>query len=46
VEERISGLKGKTDIKEKTEEYLDKRFKSCERIMQELSNYIKRQFQS
>jgi hypothetical protein len=42
VEVRISELKDKIDIKEKTEELLDKRLKSCLRNMQELSNSIKR----
>jgi hypothetical protein len=37
VEDRISGLENKIDIKERTEEYIDKRLKSCERNMQELS---------
>jgi hypothetical protein len=41
VEDRISGLKYKIDIKEKTE-LLDKRLKSCERNTQELFNSIKR----
>jgi hypothetical protein len=31
VEDRISGLEDKIDIKEKTEEVLDKRLKSCKR---------------
>jgi hypothetical protein len=31
VEDRISGLKDKIDIKEKTEEFFDKGLKSCER---------------
>jgi hypothetical protein len=38
VEDRISGLEDKIDIKEKIEESLDKR----ERNTQELSNSIKR----
>jgi chromosome segregation ATPase len=42
VEDRISELKNKIDSKEKTEEFLDKRLKSCERNMQEISNSIKR----
>jgi chromosome segregation ATPase len=42
VEDRISGLKYKIDIKGKTEELLVKQFKSCERNMQELSESIKR----
>jgi hypothetical protein len=41
VEDRISGIKDKIDIKEKTEEFLDKRLKSSERNAQELSNSIK-----
>jgi hypothetical protein len=41
VEDRISGLKDKINIKEKTEEFLDKRLKSCERKTQELCNSIK-----
>jgi hypothetical protein len=41
MEDRISGLEDKTDIKEKTE-LLDKILKSCERNMQELSDSIKR----
>jgi chromosome segregation ATPase len=44
VEDRISELKDKIEIKEKTEEILAKQFRSCERNMQELSNYIKRPF--
>jgi chromosome segregation ATPase len=42
VEDRISELKNKIGSKEKTEEFLDKRLKSCERNMQEISNSIKR----
>jgi chromosome segregation ATPase len=42
VEDRISKLKNKIGSKEKTEEFLDKRLKSCERNMQEISNSIKR----
>jgi hypothetical protein len=42
VEERISELEDKIEIKEKTEELLDKRLKIGERNMQELSNSIKR----
>jgi chromosome segregation ATPase len=42
VEDRISGLKDKIEIKEKTEEHLVKQLQSCERNMQELSNSIKR----
>jgi hypothetical protein len=41
VEDRISALKDKIDIKEKTE-LLDKRLKSCERNMQGLGDSIKR----
>jgi hypothetical protein len=42
MEDRISGLEDKTDIKEKTEKLLDKRLKTCEWNMQELSDSIKR----
>jgi hypothetical protein len=42
VEDRISGLEDKKGIKEKTKEFLDKRLKSCKRIMQEFSDSIKR----
>jgi chromosome segregation ATPase len=42
VEDRISGLEDKIDIKEKVEELLGKKLKSCERNMQELSSSIKR----
>jgi chromosome segregation ATPase len=42
VKDRISELKDKTEIKEKTEELLVKQLKSCERNMQELTNSIKR----
>jgi flagella basal body P-ring formation protein FlgA len=38
-----SGLKGKIDIQEKTEEFLFKRLKNCERNMQKLSKSMKRQ---
>jgi predicted transcriptional regulator len=41
VEDRLSELKDKIEIKEKTEENLVKQLKSCERNMQELSNSIK-----
>jgi hypothetical protein len=34
VEDRISGLKDKIDIKKKTEEDLDKSRKSCKKNMQ------------
>jgi hypothetical protein len=33
MEDRISGLEDKIDIKERTEEFIDKRLKSCERNM-------------
>jgi hypothetical protein len=43
VEDRISGLKDKIDIKEKNpKELLDKRLKSWESNTQELSDFIKR----
>jgi hypothetical protein len=42
VEDKISEHKDKTDIKEKSEELLVKQVKSCERNVQELSNFIKR----
>jgi septal ring factor EnvC (AmiA/AmiB activator) len=42
VEDRISVLEDKIEIKEKNRRNLNKKFKSCERNMQELSNYIKR----
>jgi chromosome segregation ATPase len=42
VKDKISGLEDKVDIKEKTEEHLDKRLKSCERNMQKLNENIKR----
>jgi septal ring factor EnvC (AmiA/AmiB activator) len=42
VEDRISELKDQIKIKEKTEAILIKQLKSCERNMQELSNFIKR----
>jgi hypothetical protein len=41
VEERISGIKDKIDIKEKTEKFLEKRPQNCEKNTQELSNSIK-----
>jgi hypothetical protein len=41
MEDRISELKDKIKIKEKTEEILVKQLKSCERIMQELIDSIK-----
>jgi chromosome segregation ATPase len=37
VEDRISELKDKIEIKEKVEEHLDKQLKSCERNTQEHS---------
>jgi hypothetical protein len=42
VEDRLSKLKDKTEIKEKTEEILVKQLKSRERNMQELNDSIKR----
>jgi hypothetical protein len=42
VEDRISELEDKIDIKEKTEQLLDKGCKTCKRNTQEISNYIKR----
>jgi chromosome segregation ATPase len=42
VKDRVSELKDKIQIKEKTEEILVKQLKSCERNMQELSDSIKR----
>jgi hypothetical protein len=42
MEDRISQLEDKIEIKEKTEEILVKQLKSCERNMQELSNSIKK----
>jgi chromosome segregation ATPase len=42
MEDRISELKDKTGIEEKTETLLDKQLKSCERNMQELSKSINR----
>jgi chromosome segregation ATPase len=42
VENRISELEDKIEIKEKTEEILVKQLKSCERNMQELSDSTKR----
>jgi septal ring factor EnvC (AmiA/AmiB activator) len=42
MENKISELKNKIDVKEKPEELLVKQLKSCERNMQELSNSIKR----
>jgi hypothetical protein len=42
VEDKISGLEDRIDIKEKTEEFLNKRLKCCERNMQEFCGSIKR----
>jgi TolA-binding protein len=42
VEDRISELRDKIEIKEKTEEMLVKQHKRCKRNMQELSDSIKR----
>jgi chromosome segregation ATPase len=42
VEDRISELEDKMEIKGKTEELLVKQLKTCERNMQELTNSIKR----
>jgi hypothetical protein len=42
VEIRITELKDKVEIKEKTEEILVKQLKSCERNMQELNESMKR----
>jgi hypothetical protein len=42
VEDRISGLKDKIDINEKTEEFVDKRHKSYKWNTKELSNSVKR----
>jgi septal ring factor EnvC (AmiA/AmiB activator) len=42
VENRISELKDKTELKETTEEILVKQLKSSERNMQEISDSIKR----
>jgi hypothetical protein len=41
VEDRISGLKSKIHIQEKTGEYLEKRLKYYERNMQECCDSIK-----
>jgi hypothetical protein len=43
VEDRISELKDKIEIKEKTEGTLVKQLKSCERNMQELIGFKKYQ---
>jgi hypothetical protein len=42
VEDRISGLENQIDIKDKTEEFLDKILKSCKRNIQELPDSFKR----
>jgi chromosome segregation ATPase len=42
VEEKISELEDKIEIREKTEDFLVKQLKSYERNMEELSNSIKR----
>jgi hypothetical protein len=42
VEDRLSQLEDKIEIKEKTEDILVKKLKSCERNMQEHSDAIKR----
>jgi chromosome segregation ATPase len=42
AEDRISELEDKMEIKGKTEELLVKQLKTCERNMQELSDFIKR----
>jgi chromosome segregation ATPase len=42
AEDRISGLEDEMEIKGKTEEVLVKQLKTYERIMQELTNSIKR----
>jgi chromosome segregation ATPase len=42
VEDRISELEDKIEIKEKTEELLVKQLKTCERNVQELTDSIKR----
>jgi uncharacterized protein YoxC len=42
MENRISGLEIEMEIKGKTEELLDKKLKTCERDVQELTNSIKR----
>jgi hypothetical protein len=42
VEDRISELEDKKEIKGKTEELLLKQLKTCKRNMQELTNSIKR----
>jgi hypothetical protein len=42
VEDRISGIKSKIDMKQGTEEFLDKTIKSHDRNTQEVSDSIKR----
>jgi hypothetical protein len=42
VKDRISRLKDKREIKEKTEEVFVRQLKTCERNMQELTDSIKR----
>jgi hypothetical protein len=42
VEDRISELEDKIEIKEKAEELLVKQLKTCERNMHELTNSTKR----
>jgi hypothetical protein len=42
VEDRISALENKMEIKGKTEELLVKQLKICERNVQELTDFIKR----
>jgi uncharacterized protein YjaZ len=42
AEDRISELEDEMEIKGKTEELLVKQFKTCERNMQEVTNFIKR----
>jgi hypothetical protein len=43
MEDRISELRDKIEIKKKAEELLVKQTRNCERNMQELSNSIKDQ---
>jgi hypothetical protein len=42
VEDRLSELENKTEIKEKTEEIFVKQHKSCKRNTRDLSNSIER----
>jgi hypothetical protein len=42
VDNRISALEDKIEIKQKTEDLLVKQLKNCERNIQEFSNSIKR----